>query len=466
MAGTYNRAVAPTAGTRSRLLGALLCFLCAVSIGACTATGHEAARSRPGGEPEKPWSGLSYAAATRVEQLPSRAAGSGFDAERVWSGEDDWEPFVAVDPGGHYVYQVTTRWLRPKYRIVIRRSLDGGATWEADRLLYDSGIGQADPSARVAADGTVFVVWLEKWSTVLSRSEDHGVTWSTPIVLNAGLPWSDYPSIAVSPDSRDVYVAFNKSSSFVVASHDGGRTFSPPVKTNRDRRYWFDGGGSVAPNGDVYFGATSMRPTFRGRVRIVALRSRDGGDSWEEIDLDASAETPACEWAAGCYQGFLGPVAGIAADPAGDLLAVYNAGDADGAPQQIWSRSSADGGESWTPRQRLSRPSPLVHNAFARVAAGPAAGDFRVVWQGDRGRLTDAWNTFYRQSLDGGASWGPRRRLSDQPAGAPYKKRRGYAFPYGDYLGLAVDRDGRSFVIWGEGASYLGPGGSWYTRGN
>ena len=51
------------------------------------------------------------------------------------------------------------------------------------------------------------------------------------------------------------------------------------------------------------------------------------------------------------------------------------------------------------------------------------------------------------------------------PTGAPYKTRAGYMFPYGDYLSLSVDGEGTNHVIWGEGASYNGPGGVWYTRG-
>jgi BNR repeat-like domain len=464
----------PRDGLAGRLLLAALALAClGAPWWACTDGGRRsaidgpeaAAKGRTDGEPDKQWSGVSFAARTRVDPYPAASTESGFDAERVWSGEDDWEPFLAVDPGGAFVYQLTTRYVAPKYRIVVRRSSDGGATWEPDRLIHDSGIAQADPSATVAGDGTVFAVWLERWDTVLSRSEDHGDSWSEPVALNVGLHWSDYPSIAVSQDGADVYVAFNRSDSFVVASHDGGRTFSPPVQTNEDSRYWFQGAGAVGPNGEVFFGATGVRPSYRGRVAIVVLRSLDGGASWQTLELDTSEETPTCEWAAGCYQGFLSPVAQVAADLEGALLAVYNAGEATGSAQRIWARRSTDGGESWSHRRRLSRRSPKAHNAFSRVAAGPTAGDFRVIWQGTSGRRTDDWNTFYRRSEDGGASWGRRQRLSDQAAGAPYKRRRGYAFPYGDYLALAVDGTGENHVIWGEGASHNGPGGSWYTRG-
>ena len=93
------------------------------------------------------------------------------------------------------------------------------------------------------------------------------------------------------------------------------------------------------------------------------------------------------------------------------------------------------------------------------------AGDFRVVWQGDHNGNPRGWNTFFRRTTDGRASWSETKRLSDRTTGAPYKARAGYMFPYGDYLGLSVDGKGTNHVIWGEGASYNGPGGVWYARG-
>jgi hypothetical protein len=56
-------------------------------------------------------------------------------------------------------------------------------------------------------------------------------------------------------------------------------------------------------------------------------------------------------------------------------------------------------------------------------------------------------------------------RLSDRALGAPYKSAAGYRFTYGDYLALSVDGYGINHVVWGEGESWNGPGGTWYTRG-
>ena len=35
---------------------------------------------------------------------------------------------------------------------------------------------------------------------------------------------------------------------------------------------------------------------------------------------------------------------------------------------------------------------------------------------------------------------------------------------YGDYLEVQADSTGHYHAIWGEGISYSGPGGTWYTR--
>jgi hypothetical protein len=107
-----------------------------------------------------------------------------------------------------------------------------------------------------------------------------------------------------------------------------------------------------------------------------------------------------------------------------------------------------------------------VHNAFPAVVAHPTvAGDFRVTWQDDRQQSQTGWNTWYKRTTNGGSTWSADIRVSDLGSGAPYKTANGYAFPYGDYNDLAVGPDGVNQVIWGEGASYTGPGGCWSARG-
>jgi hypothetical protein len=413
-----------------------------------------------------------------VQAKPTNSqSNNGFEPERLWGPYNDWEPAIAIDPGTGIVYQLTTRYDGPEPcrrcagpYIIFRRSIDGGATWEADQFLTPFRKSHNDPQIEAAGNSTIYAAWLNDYvpGVKFVKSADRGITWTAPITITTKSMkpnWSDKPVLAVSADGRDVYIAFNASDSYVVASHNYGATFSQPVQTSNDKRYWFHTGGAVAPDGSVYFAVTDYSLDYTGDAHINILKSSDRGATWTTTRIDSSREAPGYDWSPGCYLGFFGPSAVLAIDAYGMILLAYNANPdgPPGAPQRMWVRISNDA-ETWSERREISNGSPAVNNAFPAVAAGPMSGDFRLAWQDDRNGSTTAWNTWYRRTADGGANWTEPERVSDQPVGAPYKTTAGYAFPYGDYFEIAVDAEGRAHLIWGEGASYSGPGGTWYTR--
>src|SRR4029079_12470477 len=97
----------PVQSIASRML--TLLTRAAVAGGAIAWRATEVARE-PDGKARKEPSGRSFKSRTVVEATPSAGATLGFDSERVWSGYDDWEPALAVDPNSSYVYQMTTRY--------------------------------------------------------------------------------------------------------------------------------------------------------------------------------------------------------------------------------------------------------------------------------------------------------------------------------------------------------------------
>jgi hypothetical protein len=422
---------------------------------------------RPRGTPD-------YLAPTEILPQPfASSAASGWDSERLWSRHVDWEPAIAADPSAPYIYQLTTRYHVPACNgcgspaIVFRRSSNGGQTWENDTYPAPASRWQADPQIEVASDGTIYAAYLQGFrpGVVLQKSSDLGVTWTEQEAVQGaeGPRWSDKPWLAISPDGRDVYIAFNSGDSYVASSHDYGRTFDNPVRTNQDERSWFHSGGAVAPNGEVYFAAADYSANYRGESHINVLRSIDGGTSWSTHRLDTSQEVSDCKWAEGCYLGFLGPSVALAVDAAGTIMVAYNAGDHSGAAQSMWIRTSTNGVD-WTVRRRVSTRPGRVNSAFPGLAAR-GRGDFRLVWQDDRRASQTGWNTWYRSTNDGGLTWSKAIRLSDARTGPSYKGSDGYVFPYGDYIEIAIDQNGRTHVIWGEGESYDGNGGTWFTRG-
>jgi hypothetical protein len=424
---------------------------------------------RPHGERKDRWTGRDFLAQTTVEKRPTvSTVAPGWDSERVWSGHDDWEPFVAADPSSNDVYQMVTRFNAVVSGIFIRRSADGGRTWLADQLIAPVDLWQADPQVQIAADGTVFAAWLDgpNWTSKLVKSSDHGETWTTPVVLAPLLRWNDHPWLLVSPDGRDVYVGLNEDDSYVVTSHDGGQTFGTPFKTNeRSPGHWWDANGAaMGPDGTPYFVVIDFSLNYRGPATVYLVSSHDHGTSWQQYPIDTSQPPPGCSGAPGCDYGFLSTTASLAVDVSGKLLVAYHAGDERKEPQAMFI-STSDDGVNWTPRTQISQPNERASNGFPGVGAGPVRGDFRVVWQGNADGNPSGWNTYFRRTTDAGITWSPAIKLSDRSKGAPYKSPSGYAFPYGDYLSLSVDGGGLNHVIWGEGASYDGPGGAWYTRG-
>ena len=390
---------------------------------------------------------------------------------------DQWEPSIAADTRGH-VYV-----LYPQYgdvpecsqcsapAMALMISDDNGTSWHASKVMLPFPTGQFDPQIVVdpADHQTVYASWLQndKRDIVVARSLDFGRTWSFSWA-ERGSEDTDKPVLAVR--GTDVYVGFNHDERFLVsASHDAGQTFNVvAVNPNADPGSSLAGGATVDPAGNVFFGWTAYaRTEMKSRpVNVYVSRSSDGGRTWSTQRLDQSSAPPDCE-SQGCGTGFLGPQISLASDTAGALYALWNAGSVNGGPERIYFASSTTNGVTWSARSNVSG-APDVEHAFPAIAAG-ASGDVRIAWMDARanepGRHTLAlWNTFYRVSTNGGASWAEETRLALPVAGYDYILPAGYRFPFGDYFGLAIDGDGATHAVWGVGRNYNSPGSIWYTR--
>ena len=110
----------------------------------------------------------------------------------------------------------------------------------------------------------------------------------------------------------------------------------------------------------------------------------------------------------------------------------------------------------------ISKAAAGVEHAFPAITAG-SAGDVRIAWMDTRRR--PLWNTYYRSSTNGGASWSAETKLSSFVPGYSYVRPQGFGFPFGDYFALGIDSLGQTHAVWGEGANYDSPGSIWYTNG-
>jgi hypothetical protein len=308
-----------------------------------------------------------------------------------------------------------------------------------------------------------------KRDIIVARSLDFGRTWSFSWA-ERGREDTDKPVLTVR--GADVYIGFNHEENFSVAtSHDAGQTFTTvQINPNAAPGWSLAGGATIDPAGNVYFGWTAYArhgmPTHP--VSVYVSRSSDGGHTFSTLLLDLSSAPPDCE-AQGCETGFLGAQIALASDAAGALYALWNAGAANGGPERIYFSSSTTAGANWSERVAVSKAAPGTEHSFPAVVAG-VAGEVRIAWMD--ARETEAghpnrplWNTYYRTSTNGGATWNAETRLSGPAAGYDYVLPAGFRFPFGDYFGLAIDSDGATHAVWGEGRDYKSPGSIWYTHG-
>lgn len=350
---------------------------------------------------------------------------------------------------------------------------DNGATWQPSRPVLPFPSGQFDPQVVVdpADHQTVYASWLqnEKRDVVVARSLDFGQTWSFSYAERSDED-TDKPVLAVR--GPNVYVGFNHDEKFfVAASRDAGQTFHlVDVNSAFGPGSSLGGGATVDPAGNVYFGWTgyASHEMPSQPVGIYVSRSMDGGRTWSTLLLDQSSAPPECD-AEQCENGFLGAQIALASDSDGALYALWNAGSANDGPERIYFSSSTTNGATWSARTGVSLAPAGVEHAFPAIVAA-ASGDVRIAWMDAREHEAAhpsraLWNTAYRSSTNGGASWSAESRLSTPVSGYSYILPNGFRFPFGDYFGLAIDSDGKAHAVWGAGRNYKSPGSIWYTRG-
>jgi len=385
---------------------------------------------------------------------------------------DQWEPAIAADGFGH-VYVLYPQYGRvpgcascalPSMTLVM--SDDNGATWQPPRGITPHLTGQFDPQIVVDPSDrrTVYAAWLQNRNTdaVVAKSVDFGQSWSV-VIADRGSEDADKPVLAVR--GADVYLAFDRLHRMRVASsHDGGITFtssevfSAPVFMRS-----IPGGAAVDPLGNVHvaWAGYRHREQARGGAILLTSKSADGGKTWTTTLMDVSGAPPDCS-TFHCEWGFLGAQITLASDSAGTLYALWNSGVEDNSPERVYFASSTTGGDTWSPKTEVSHAPAGVEHAFPALAAG-SAGDVRVAWMDTRNR--PLWNTYYRSSSNGGATWSAESKLSGYVPGYRYVRPTGFSFPFGDYFGMAIDNLERTQAVWGEGLNFRSPGSIWYSHG-
>jgi len=312
--------------------------------------------------------------------------------------------YIAFDRLGTFNY-----WAHGATRngIFVKRSLDGGKTWEADHIPVaeqksEAGIPFEDKPYIVADAskskyaGNLYVGWT-RWriadsQIVLSRSTDDGKTWSQPVEIDAhpGLPRDDNGAAegfdgVVGPDGRLYAIWSQDDDIMLTVSRDGGKTFS------------------------------KARTAIHTAPIMFAIQTLERANGFPQIAIAPDGKRLYITWSD------------------------YRNGDLD-----VFLATSEDGGKHWNDPVRVNNDP--VHNGaeqfFQWLAVDPTDGSVNVVFYDRRGDPQNRKQiVVLARSTDGGSSF-KNYAWTDEAFEA------GGVF-FGDYSGLAAS-DGRVYGAWTE----------------
>jgi hypothetical protein len=313
--------------------------------------------------------------------------------------------YIAFDKLGTFNY-----WAHGATRngIFVRRSLDGGKTWEPDHIpvaeqASSPGIPFEDKPYIVADNtkskyaGNLYVGWT-RWriadsQMVLSRSTDDGKTWSQPVEIDAhpGLPRDDNGAAegfdgAVGPDGKLYAIWSQNDAIMLTTSRDGGTTFS------------------------------RARPIIHTAPIMFSIRTLERANGFPQIAIEPKSKRLYVTWSD------------------------YRNGDLD-----VFIANSEDSGRHWTAPIRVNNDP--VHNGaeqfFQWLAVDPTDGSIDVLFYDRRGDGAENRKQIVvlARSTDGGRSFS-NYAWTDEPF-----EVSGVFF--GDYSGIAA-YGGRVYGIWTE----------------
>ena len=291
--------------------------------------------------------------------------------------------------------------------ILVRRSLDGGATWEANDVPVAEqptkpGVPFEDKPYIVSDTGNsryagnLYVGWT-RWSLtdskiLFSRSTDDGKTWSPPLEIDRtpGLPRDDNGANegfdgAVGPDGRLYAIWSQGDDIFLTTSRDGGKTFS------------------------------RARPIIHTAPIMFAVETLERANGFPQIAIDPRTQRLYVTWTD------------------------YRNGDID-----VFSSTSTDHGKKWSEPVRVNND-PIHDGAdqfFQWLAVDPVDGSGNVVFYDRRNDPTNRTQTVtLARSTDHGASF-QNYAWTTNPFNAS-------GVFFGDYIGIAAS-GGRVYGIWTE----------------
>jgi len=255
--------------------------------------------------------------------------------------------------------------------LLMRRSLDGGRTWQPVQLVHEQGgdrpITIGNPCPIAAADGTIHLLFCrDNRQAFYTKTSDEGGTFSAPLEITDALRPFEFsfarlgtgPVHGIQTDAGRLLAPLwlndkigQNYRSGVAYSDDGGTTWKAGGLVAADVKGLNECTVAELPGGTLLL---SMR-NRQAKCRAVAV-SDDGGLSWSRPQLMEELVDPQCQGA-------------LLRLPGGDPARLLFSNAADPNRLRLTVRHSADAGRTWS-AGRLLHAGPSAYSDLAVAADG------------------------------------------------------------------------------------------------
>ena len=246
--------------------------------------------------------------------------GPGHQSKLFTAGESGYFtyriPALVVSPGGAVLAFAEARRNTgaddDDIDLVLKRSLDGGATWEPMQVLFQDGtrsVNQPTPIVDAVQKTVVLVFCKDNRQVFVSKSSDDGVSWSLPVEITESVVDPKWAFVGAGPghgiqlaSGRLLVPSWGDISSgpltkrqevmqfsYASFSDDHGATWERGVPMDMD--YSDECMAVETVDGSVYM---DMRCRADMKCRAYAW-SRDGGATWSKVRYNEQLTEPSCQ---------------------------------------------------------------------------------------------------------------------------------------------------------------------------
>jgi BNR repeat-like domain len=295
-------------------------------------------------------------------------AGWGGVKRLTWTSASSLEPVLAIDSGNviHLVWNEFTSGGNDE--IYYRKSTDGGATWTASkRLTWTSGA-SSSPALAIDSKKGLHVIWYDdtpgNQEIYYKRSLDGGATWDATKRLTWTAGSSYYTAIAT--DSNDaIHISWTDNTSgnyqiYYKKSTDRGSTWGAMKRVSWTSVASFGPAIAVDSTNHIHIVCEDY---ITGNEDIYYTKSTNGGETWSTLKRLTWTSAQSTD-------------AAVAIDSGDSIHLVWN-DYMSASDDEIYYRKSTDGGSTWSAAKKITSTSGYSSTPALTIDAGDT---IHLVW--------------------------------------------------------------------------------------